>query len=121
MRDFLLGFALISAIEEDFEEAKKLWEKIAESQEHNLPPYVYDLYKEVIVPAFREKNAKKSSQRRIGVTRNEILKKHYDVYDRNLAKWQLRQEILPMLETVGLIVMEPDPRDRRSTLVKPSK
>ena len=38
-----------------------------------------------------------------GLTRNELLQKHFHVYGRMLDTCQLRQQILPMLEIAGLI------------------
>ena len=37
-----------------------------------------------------------------------------------LDNYQLRQQILPMLETAGLIVQEQDPNDKRKYLIFPS-
>ena len=41
---------------EDIEEGFRIWGKMSESQEYNLPPYIYKLYQEIIIPAFEEKN-----------------------------------------------------------------
>ena len=46
----------IVANEADIEAAFKIWNCICESQELNLPPYIYQLYQEVILPAWNEKN-----------------------------------------------------------------
>lgn len=102
----------IMANEEDIEEAFKIWEEISESQELNLPPYIYHLYQDVILSAWQDKQA--------GLSRGEIFKKHFEVYGRVLSDWQLRQEILPMLETAGLVAQEPDPLDKRKMLVYPT-
>lgn len=113
----------IVAIEEDFQEALKLWGKISESQEYNLPPYIYDLYKDVIIPAWEDKNNTYGLGEVIkaqGVTRQEILQKHYKVYGRMVQDWQMRQQIIPMLETAGLIIQEPDPEDKRKILITPT-
>ena len=48
------------------------------------------------------------------------MKKHYEVYGRRLADWQLRQQIIPMLENAGLIIQEPDPNDKRKMLIYPT-
>lgn len=110
----------IVANEEDFQEAIKLWSKISESQEYNLPPYIYELYKDVIVPAYDEKNAYGLAETLQGVTRQEILQKHYKVYGRMVQDWQMRQQIIPMLETAGLITQEPDSDDKRKMLITPT-
>jgi len=53
------------------------------------------------------------------LTKKEIMKKHMEVYGKPIADWQLRQEILLMLETAGLIYQEPDPEDKRKMLIYP--
>ena len=45
----------ISANDDDIEEAFKLWDKISVSQEVNLPPYIYNLYNDIILAAWNEK------------------------------------------------------------------
>jgi hypothetical protein len=115
----------IIASDEDIEEAFKIWDAISESQELNLPPYIYHFYQEVILPAWEEKNkhgAKEFEEIVVeqGLTRQDIIQKHYQVYGRFIADWQLRQQIIPMLETAGLITQEPDPNDRRKILIYPT-
>ncbi|MFW5884822.1 MAG: toprim domain-containing protein [Patescibacteria group bacterium] len=109
------GF-LITA-QEDIESALKLWEKVEESQELNLPPYIYEIYKSVILPAYQE--ATKEGLR-VGLTRREMMDKHFKVYSRFIPDWQLRQQIIPMLESSGLISQEPDPQDKRKFLIVPA-
>lgn len=114
---------IIVASEDDINEAIKIWAKISQSQEYNLPPYIYNLYNEVILPAYQEKNdgmgwgevAEKQ-----GITRQDIFKKHFQVYGRMVEDFRLRQQILPMLETAGLISQEPDPSDKRKILIHPN-
>lgn len=114
------GLALI-ANDEDIQEAFKIWDVISESQELNLPPYVYNLYKDVIVTAFTEKNGElDGAAGKVGLTRQEIFQKHYKIYGRFLPDWQFRQEILPILETSGLIMQEADPLDKRKQLIYPT-
>ncbi len=103
----------IIASEGDIAEAFKIWNDVSESQEFNLPPYVYNLFLEVILPLYKEIG--------IGLTRREIIKKHFQVYERVLPDWQLQRQIIPMLETAGLIIQEPDPEDRRRILIYPTE
>jgi DNA primase len=115
----------IVANENDIEAAFKLWDAISESQELNLPPYVYRLHQEVILPAFEEKNPDRAggfeeATGPLGLTRQDIFQKHYQVYGRPVADWQLRQQILPMLETAGLIMQEKDSKDKRRLLIYPT-
>ena len=95
------------------------------SQELNLPPYIFNLYTEVILVASTEKNDSAGGMSKeyfgtLGLTRQEVLAKHYAVYGRMLDNTQLRQQILPMLETSGLIIQEQDPSDKRKMLIYPS-
>jgi len=111
---------IIIANEQDIREAMKIWDKIYESQEYNLPPYIYDFYKEIIVSAYENKNKCINCEKKQGVNKIDINKKHYEVYGRSIADWQLRQQIIPMLETTGLINQEPDPSDNRKILIYPT-
>jgi len=107
----------ITANGDDFAEAFSLWCELSRAQEVNLPPYVYQLYTDVILPAWRAKN--RESDLPVGLLRGEVLSQHYAVYGRMLDATQLRQQILPMLETAGLIIEEPDPRNRRRKFIFP--
>lgn len=101
----------IEMFEEDLDEAFKLWNEISESQELNLPPYVFSIYKEVILPAYDGEN---------GLSRKDILKKYSEVHGRVLPDWLLRQQIIPMLDNAGLINSEQDPNDKRRILITPT-
>ncbi len=111
---------VITANDEDINNAFDLWKQISESQEYNLPPYIYNIYKDVIIPACKDKNPDlKPGMEPRGLTRQEVLKKHYSLRGRMLDSCKLRQEILPMLEMAGLIYQEIDPNDKRQKLVYP--
>jgi len=111
--------------EDDIREAFQLWDAISESQELNLPPYIYQLYNQVILPACNEKNAERGQyvtelKGQVGLTRREITSFHLNVYGRPLPDWTLRQQIIPMLEASGLIVQEADPDDKRKMIIYPT-
>ena len=117
--------SVIIANDDDIEEAFKIWDAISESQELNLPPYTYHLYHEVILSAWNDKNKDRSKKFKeitgeLGLSRQDIIQKHYRVYGRFIADWQLRQQIIPMLETAGLIIQEDDPNDKRKKLIYPT-
>lgn len=107
----------IMANRTDIREAIELWRVLSESQEYNLPPYVFDLYKHVILEAFREKN--RGSGMILGLTKQDILKKYQAVHGRFLEDWRLRQQIMPLLEASGLIEQEADSSDKRKMLFFP--
>jgi hypothetical protein len=114
---------IIMANDDDIEAGFKLWESISESQTLGLPPYVCRLYQEIILPAYSDKNqhieAIAEAVGRQGLTRQDILQKHLKTYGRLLNPDQLRKEILPMMESAGLIVQEADAQDKRKLLVYP--
>jgi hypothetical protein len=106
----------IVANDDDITEATKVWRQITESQEYNLPPYVLNLYKDIIIPAFREKN--QHNDIKIGLFKAEIAKTHLQVYKRIIEDYKLRQ-IITVLEASGLIGLEKDPSDKRKITVTP--
>ncbi len=115
----------IVANQDDIEQAFRVWEVISISQELNLPPYIFNLYQEVILKAWNEKNGNRNEDFAqatglLGLSRQELFQKHFEVYGRMLDTNQLRQQILPMLETAGLIVQEPDQNDKRKILIYPT-
>lgn len=108
----------IVANRNDIDEACQLWERIAIPQELNIPPYVYRLYVDVIITAYAEKNLLRKSTK-LGITRNELMTKHYEVHGRALNALVLRQQIIPMLVQAGLITEDPDIQDKRNKLIVP--
>lgn len=108
----------IVANRDDINDACRLWERIAIPQELNIPPYVYRLFMDVILSAYEEKNLLKKSAK-VGITRNELMKKHYEVHGRALNALVLRQQIIPMLVQAGLITEDPDIQDKRNKLIVP--
>jgi len=101
---------VIQADTSDLEEVLVMWKEMSESQELNLPPYVLEIYKTVILPLF--------TPGIITVLRREVAKKHYEVFGRPLSDEQIRKQILPMLETAGLIIQEPDEEDKRNVVIR---
>ena len=110
----------ITASEEDINEAFRIWQDIGKPQELSLPPFVYSVYCEVIVKAYREKNSTALGETAIGLSRREILTEYFDTYGRPMSEGILRKEILPMLESSGLVSIEADPADKRRLLVYPT-
>lgn len=108
------------ANEEDIIMAFDIWSAVSESQSRNIPPYIYGIHKEVILPIYREKNEGVSEDFREGVTRGDVLKRYLEVYGEALPEIKLRQQILPMLEQAGLIVQEEGVVDKRIKLIKPT-
>ena len=110
----------IVATDDDFRSAVEIWSNISESQEYNLPPYILEMYKKVLIPAYQEKNLFGLANPKFGITRQELMQKHFSVYGRMIQDWQLRQDVIPMLETAGLITQEADIDDKRKILITPT-
>ncbi len=108
----------IIANADDVNAAFSLWETISESQELNIPPYIYKIFQEVILPAYAANM--RSYRDAFGLERKEISNKHFDVYGRLLGDPALRLQILPALENAGLIYQELHPKDKRKKLVYPT-
>lgn len=102
------------ANESDIRDAFSVWATIGDAQELSISPYIYSVYKEVILPAWIDKKKE-------GLSRQDIQKAYYKVYGRPVASWVLRQEILPAIENSGLIIQEPDSQDKRKMLVYPQE
>ena len=90
----------------DIDQGFEVWQKINKSQELNLPPYTYEFYKKYIVPIYEAKNAdrdpkSKSVDDYIGVSRKEIIHRHFELEGSLPNDDILRRQILPMLEMQG--------------------
>ncbi len=105
----------IIADDEDINEAIKLWDEISTSQELNIPPYIHNIFTRVIVPAFIEKN--KGKKEKVGLTRIEIMAKHYEVFEIRISLDALRLDIIPTLHSAGLIIKDKDKKDARVELI----
>jgi len=121
---FIKGFALLNcfqrvkagdntiiADQRDVDAAFDLYESVARSNELGLSPETYRIYAEVILPLTRGG---------CGVPRKDIIKRFHELYHRPLADDRLRRQILPALESTGLIHQEPNPADKREMLVHPT-
>lgn len=102
---------IIIASDDDIEDGFRIWEEISFSQELNLPPYIYRVFVEVIILLYQQKQQ--------GLTRKDIMQGYIKTYNRPIAEWQLRREIIPMLEMAGLVIQEQDPEDKRNKLIIP--
>lgn len=107
--------------EKDVENAFKIYDQVAQCQELGIAPYLYQLYREVVEPIFEQRYSEcEGGVNPIGITRQDIIKRHFEVYGRPLPDWLLRREILPALESAGLVFQELDPNNKRRKLVYPA-
>lgn len=98
----------IMAEDRDVEAAFGLYEQVATPNELGLSPETYRIYQEVIVPLANDGE---------GCSRKEISKEYFDRYHRPLSDDRLRRQILPTLESAGLISQEVNPLNKRENLV----
>jgi len=101
----------IRANDEDIEAGFKLYSQVAKSNEMGISPHVYEIYTNIIQPQLVPDR---------GVDRKTIQRQYFKIYNRPLTERKLTREILPALESAGLIIQEPDPNDRRRLLVYPT-
>lgn len=114
----------IWATEKDILDAFVLWNKISYGQDYGLAPYIFEIYTKIILPLWEEPsdrfgNFASDSNRKHGITKKEILDRHFKLYGRPLSLVYLRQHILPQLEQVGLIMQERSVDDKREMVVIP--
>jgi hypothetical protein len=104
----------IMATQTDIDAGFVLYKEIELSNELGLSPYIFRIFVDVIAPLLSYDGIQK------GVTRDDIIRKHYEVRHKMLSPETLKREIIPQLEIVGLIVQEPDPDDKRRLLIYPT-
>lgn len=113
-REKVMSNTTIMATEADIDAGFALYKEIELSNELGLSPYIFKIFVDVIVPQLSYDGIQK------GVTRDDIIRKHYEVRHKMLSPETLKREIIPQLEIVGLIVQEPDPDDKRKLLIYPT-
>jgi hypothetical protein len=105
------GEQTIIANKEDVDAGFWLYDLVSKPNELGLAPQLYEIYESVIEPLI--------NGHLDGVDRKEILAEYYAKYGRPLSHEKLRRDILPALESVGLILEQPDPWDKRKMRVCP--
>ena len=102
---------IIYANDNDVEWAIDLWMHIREGQDLNLPPYVYSIFNDIISPLCKTQGGRKA------ISRSDLQRRYLELYGRHANERQMRTQILPMLESAGLLQQVPDPQDRRRQLI----
>lgn len=97
----------IYANEDDIKSGLELWSFVSETQNIGISPFAFDIFNKVIKPLSNSD----------GIERREIINKYYEVFNRSISLYTLRNEILPQLISSGLIYEEDDTKDRRKQLV----
>lgn len=103
----------IRASKSDIDQAFAIWGEFFESQNLGITSYVYNFYKKYIVPAYIDKFEKAGSKDKVAMTGNEIGLTPQELSAYHLAQEesvlnndQLRKQILPQLQSAGLIDLE---------------
>ena len=119
----------IWASKKDIDDGFDLWNKLSYGQDYGLAPYLFDIYSKIIMELWNEiddsfsdfqtEGSTEKKKKRDFITRKDILKKHFQVYKTPLGMQKLRQQILPQLEQVGLIMQEKGGDDMREMVVIP--
>jgi hypothetical protein len=114
----------IWASKEDIDIGFDLWNKLSYGQDYGLAPYLFDIYSKVIMYLWNQPDETFSdfssgSDKRKFITRKEVLRRHFEVYKTPLGMQKLRQQILPQLEQVGLIMQERGGDDMREMVIIP--
>lgn len=103
------GSNAIIANQEDVDAGFGLYQLVAKPNELGLAPQLYTIWDQVIRPLVERYET--------GVPNRTIMAEYHHTYGRFLPDRKLRREILPALESCGLIILEADPTDRRQKLV----
>jgi hypothetical protein len=116
--DKMLSDDSILANKEDIDVAFDLWGAIGKSQQLNLPPYILEIYYEDILKPYII--AYKRNLKAKGLERNDIISSYFHRTSRPLDVTTFRLQILPMLESAGLIYQQRDEIDKRKYLIYPT-
>jgi hypothetical protein len=100
----------IIATDADIDAGFQLYKEVESSNELGLSPYIYKIYKEVFEPQLDPA---------IGLSRKKIRALYLEVFHKSLSG-KVEEAIIQQLEAAGLVYQEPDPDDRRKTLLYPT-
>jgi hypothetical protein len=109
----------ILATDADIEAGFKLYKEIEKPNELGLSPYIHAIYEDVMVPLLRKLTTDSEGEAINGLSREDIMKRHYEVRHKPISPDMLKSVLL-QLESVGLIKQEADPNNRRKILVYPT-
>jgi hypothetical protein len=100
----------ILATDVDIDAGFNLYKEVESSNELGLSPYIHCIYKEVFEPQLDPV---------VGLSRKKIRSRYLDIFHKSLTG-KVEETVIQQLESAGLIYQEPDPEDRRKTLVYPT-
>jgi DNA primase len=106
---------------EDIKAGIDLWNEISEGQDYGISPYVLSIYKDIILSIWHEPVKDPIFGERKHIERQEVLDRHYTKFGRPLSSAYLRNQILPQLDSVGLITQERHPENGRRMVIIPQE
>jgi hypothetical protein len=105
-----LSMDTIAADQKDVDSGFELYELIAEANEMGISPETHRIYTDIIAPLTAEFAGS-------GFPRINIVKNYLKIYGRSLTWDRLTKQILPSLESAGLVHQDKNPDDKREMLV----
>lgn len=112
----------IIANDSDIEAGLSLWKAISKTQMIGVPPATYDFYEKFIIPAYEKSQETRKNEplpHDDGVTHDEIIQYYYEKMGTSFSRDTLRKQIIPTLQTAGVISLEKSQIDGRKWLIKP--
>jgi hypothetical protein len=100
----------IEANREDIKEAFKIWNSISEPQELNISPYVFEVYRKVLMPLWGENGT-------TGIPVRDMTNRYFQVFKKEISRGELYKQLIPAMVNAGLISTEQDPADRRKMVI----
>lgn len=92
---------------EDIDNGYNLYKLVCEPNELGIPPYIFEIYNDVIFPKIRYG---------LGMNARDLQKAYLMKYHTTLGSGKL-QKIIELLDITGLIVFETDPTDNRKKMM----
>ena len=93
----------ITVNQNDISIALDLYLPIAKVQSMNISPYIFDIYSEIILPAYAEKNINSLADVYTGISYQEITNYYYKIKKQKIDYNYLRLQIITELEACGLV------------------
>ena len=111
----------IVATNADVDQAYELWSALDESRQYGIPPQLFNIYKELIVPAYIEKNSGTNDKDYWkGLTFKEFTQFHFNKTSSTPNIDMYKRTYIPLLEGASLInYAKPEDGDKRNYVITP--
>lgn len=95
------------ALRADIEDGLELYQTVAESNEKGLPPHIWKLFNDKMVPVMENGN---------GVSRRVMSRMYFELFNTPLGS-KAQKSVISLLTDVGLCIEEKDPFDKRTKML----